>query len=163
MKTYNPIPSHPNYEISVKGTIRKIQTKAIKSQYIGSTGYYMVTFVYNRKSKPARVHRLIAEVYIPNPNKLPEINHKNGIKTDNRLRNMEWCTRLDNARHAFKTGLINNTGERNGKSKLKLAEVRQIKRLLKTGLSQEKIAAMFPVTRSTILGIKLGRLWHHVK
>ena len=165
MRIFKPIPSHPRYEISVDGIVRNGTTKAIKSQYIGYTGYYMVSASYQHKSKPLRVHRLLAEVYIPNPKNLPEINHKNGIRTDNSIDNLEWCSHAENVRHAFATGLANNTGEKNGQSKLKESDVVEIKWLLggsNGNISQAKIAKLFNVSRSTILGIHIGRLWKHI-
>ena len=63
-----------------EGIIRDAETKKIKSQYIGVTGYYMVSFSYNNKTKPQRVHRLLAPTYLPNPLNFPEINHIDGIK-----------------------------------------------------------------------------------
>lgn len=156
------IKDHPRYEIHRNGTIRNRESFNIKSQYIGSTGYYMVSFSYKNKSKPQRVHRLLASTFISNPNNYPCVNHKNGIKTDNRLCNLEWCTHSQNMKHAFETGLANNKGEKNGQSKLSKSQVKEIKELLKSGLSQYKIAEKYPVSRSCILGIKTGRLWNHI-
>ncbi len=159
---YKQIKEHPRYEISREGIIRNIKTMAIKSQYISSTGYYMISISYNNKSKPQRVHRLLAHTFIPNPDKKPEINHINGIKTDNDLSNLEWCTHTENVRHAFKIGLVNNTGIRNGRAKLNPGKVGEIKQLLNDNLSQYKIAKMFNVSRSCILKIHLGKTWTSV-
>lgn len=51
------------------------------------------------------LHRIIAQTFIPNPLNLPEVNHKNGIKDDNRVENLEWCTRSENLLHCYKTNL----------------------------------------------------------
>jgi hypothetical protein len=161
---FTPIPQHERYEISRDGVIRNRKNKKLKAQYIGSTGYYMVSFSYFNKSKPQRVHRLLAKTFIPNPNNLPEINHKNGNKLDYSLENLEWVNRTENVRHAFKTGLANNTGSNNGMCKLDEESVKIIKRMLQDGISQTKIAFKLnhKVTRSAISAISTGRLWRHI-
>ena len=158
MKEFISLPKHPRYEINMDGIIRNAKTKAIKSQYVGSTGYYMISFSYHNKSHPHRVHRLLAITYIPNPENKAQINHINGNKLDYNLSNLEWCTEQENKKHAFDIGLINNTGENNGMSILKEYQVKRIKRLLLDGLTQQSIADKYGVSRSCILGIKINRL-----
>jgi len=68
-------------------------------------GYFMLVLTrkYNRKLK--YIHRLVAETFIPNLNNLLEVNHIDGNKQNNRVDNLEWCTRLENIKHIYKTGL----------------------------------------------------------
>ena len=68
-------------------------------------GYFAIGLSKDNNFKRYSLHRLIAIAFIPNPDNKPHINHKNGIKTDNRSVNLEWCTPSENLIHAFETGL----------------------------------------------------------
>jgi hypothetical protein len=68
-------------------------------------GYYHVVLCKNGKKKDFYIHRLVAEAFIPNPDKKPHVNHLNGIKTDNRIENLEWVTPSENAIHACNMGV----------------------------------------------------------
>lgn len=86
------------YQVSSKGRIKR-DNHLIKP-VIQKTGYLCISLCKNGVSKTYRVHKLIAKVFIPNPNNYQSINHKNGNKQDNRIENLEWCTQAYNNWHA---------------------------------------------------------------
>lgn len=116
------------------------------------------------------IHILVLEAFIePRPNNLVA-NHKDGIKENNSINNLEWVTYSENLKHAFETGLRHpagkNThlvGEETSNAKLKNSEVACIKELLWFDISQTKIAKMFKTTTSTIQNIKVERTRSHIK
>lgn len=110
-----PIPEYEGlYSISDTGLIRS-EKNGIKRPYTTSAGYKQVNLYSNGKRKSLSVSRLLALVYIPNPNNYPIINHVNGIKTDNRIDNLEWCTQSMNVLHALRTGLVKTYNSRRAK------------------------------------------------
>lgn len=74
-------------------------------QHATQKGYLLATIQPNRIRQTKSVHRLVAKGYVPNPENKPQINHKNGLKNDNRSENLEWCTAKENILHAFSKGL----------------------------------------------------------
>lgn len=110
MEIWKTIKSLPNYEVSNHGRIRNNKTKRLMSLNCPSKLYtYVNLYVSPRKTKSCRVHRLVAETFISNPNNYPCVNHINGNKKDNHVDNLEWCSYSQNTLHAYKTGLIKQT------------------------------------------------------
>ena len=93
------------HEVSNFGRVRKSTTKRLLHPGLNTYGYPHFSFKYGNKMKCITVHRAVANAFIPNPQSKPQVNHKNGIKTDNRVDNLEWCTVSENINHAFRTGL----------------------------------------------------------
>ena len=92
------------YEVSDLGRIRN-KKGLIKKQFLSDKGYLKVELYKNGKSKKLRVHRLVAQAFIENQFNKNEVNHKNGIKIDNFVDNLEWMTTQENLQHAFENGL----------------------------------------------------------
>lgn len=100
-----------HYHVSSLGRIRsyRLGRRKILKGGVGSHGYVFVVLCINKTKTNHLVHRLVAEAFIPNIDGKSQVNHKNGIKHDNRVENLEWCTRQENEQHAWKLGLKKTT------------------------------------------------------
>lgn len=110
------------YQVSTFGRIKRLSRKTINEGLLGKNkelqlkekilkpstitkGYKGITLTKDKKRYPKKVHRLVAEAFIPNPNNKPQINHIDCNKSNNNVNNLEWCTNSENQKHAFKNGL----------------------------------------------------------
>lgn len=101
------------YEVSSKGNVRNLKTGRILKPFYNTKGYARVdlTRASSDKTKKALklVHRLVAQAFIPNPNKLPEVNHKDEIKANNNLDNLEWVSHRDNSNYGKRNERISKS------------------------------------------------------
>lgn len=110
-----------------------------------------------------RVHRMVAELFVLNPENKPEVNHKDCNKRNFHFSNLEWCTRSENQLHAIENGRINSPkGTKHWKNKLDEIQVLTIRKCLEDGMTQQKIADYFKVHRTCISAIKLNYHWGHL-
>ncbi len=102
---WKDIINFPDYQISNLGNVYSKKNYKIRKPFV-SNGYLSIYLFKNGKRYRKKIHRLVAEAFIPNPNNLPVINHIDGNKLNNIVSNLEWCTSKQNTIHAYKTGLM---------------------------------------------------------
>lgn len=150
------------YKINDSGTVFSINRKIYLKPFLNNSGYYRVNLRKNGSYKKHFVHRIVADNFIDNNENKNQINHINGIKTDNSVNNLEWSSRSDNQIHAYKTGLQKpSRGEINGHSLLKEKDVLEIRDLLKSEKASH-IAKKYGVKTNTIYSIKYRISWRHL-
>lgn len=168
MESWKPIPSlRGTYEASTRGRIRRGTAGryhpagfVLKPQLM--RGYERLIVYFDGSYLTRSVHRLVAEAFLgPLPDGM-QINHRNGIKSDNRLKNLEVCTAGHNSSHRTHVLKKQNPpprrpGERNGRAKLSDADMPTIFAMRAQGLSQQKIADHFGVNQTNISRVLLGK------
>ena len=158
METWKIVPWCIYYEVSSEGRVRNLRTAKIIGDWADGR-YRRVRLFGDGFSKRILLHRLIAQIFIPNPHNYPCINHKNGIKTDNSVTNLEWCSYSHNASHAWASGLRSGICS----FKLDILQAMTIKKCLADGgVKQKDIAKYFKVDPSSISHINIGVNWGKV-
>ena len=149
----------PKIHINKSGCI--ISKEKFVKIYNRNQGYVGLSLSKNKNRINKYLHRLLADTFIPNPENKPHVNHKNGVKNDNRLENLEWVSAKENIQHSFNIGL-SKRGENRHLSKLKNNQVLDIKDRLKNKEKQNNIAKIYRVSNATITNIKNGKIWYHI-
>lgn len=155
------------YRVSNLGRVMSIKFNKEKILKPSLERYYKIVLKNKGLKKTAKVHRLVAIAFIPNPENKPQVNHINGIKTDNRLTNLEWVTSSENCIHAMVTklyvnkGCKNKYGENHPASKITNDTVLRI-RELKSSLSVSEIASMFGLKYKNVYSILSRTTWKHI-
>lgn len=140
---------------------RRINPKVLTLQR-DKDGYSVVNLTKNENVKAVKVHRLVAIAFLSNECGLPEVNHIDGNKSNNRADNLEWCTHKSNHVHARKTGLICQTGESSVNHKLTYEEVKFIRTNCVKGdpkFGVTALARLFGVSAPTVSRIVNGIRW----
>jgi DNA-binding NarL/FixJ family response regulator len=153
---WKPIPNYVGlYEISNYGRIRKCDCNKIMKQNFSQDYLVIGLSDGSRIRKTHRVHRLVAMAFNCSDNPHLEVNHINGVKSDNRDINLEWISHSENSKHTFVSG--------NKTKKLTPEMVMKIKKMLKNGCIQKEIAEKFNVSTATISEINTNKKWINIK
>ena len=99
------------YQVSNLGRIKNNKGK-IKAYFLKREGYLSTHLYKNGKETPVYAHRVVAEAFIPNPENLPQVNHKDLNKKNNNVDNLEWCSRKENINHAIRNGVNRYEGKK---------------------------------------------------
>lgn len=162
------------YEISNRGRVKALSRRVdsgkchrewkehLSAYGTDAKGYFRVALSKNGKSETRKVHRLVAEAFLPNPKNLPQVNHKDGNKQNNAVENLEWCDGSENLHHAYLIGLKKVNGEHNPSAKLSCEDVLFIRKNYVPRDSEFGATALgkrFGVHRKTIGRIVSGSHW----
>jgi len=154
------------YEISNFGRLKRIgRSTGATNGYIvkGTTKYKYHQVALSKNNKPEYhifVHRLVAQAFIPNPENKPEVNHIDGNKLNNRVENLEWVTRSENAKHAGKNGLLKH-GENHHMAKLTEDQVVEIYKSSHKKADRFRLAHEYGISHHTVRNIQLKYTWKH--
>lgn len=151
------------YEVSNFGRVKALNHRRSKKEKLmspsGSGRYLHVGLHRGGKREHYSIHKLVLQAFLGNSDLT--VNHINGIKTDNSLKNLEYCSQRENVTHAIKTGLRDGRGEKNNKAKLTFDAIKNI-RENKFNLTVREFAACYNVFVSTIYKIINRETWRHV-
>lgn len=164
------------YQVSNLGRVRSLdriksdgifQHGTIRKTHLDACGYELVALSKNSVIKHWTVHRLVATAFIPNPNNLPQVNHKDEIRNHNTVDNLEWCTieYNQNYGHRRERSSKNSTGEKNARAILTEKDVLEIRRDYIPGDKKygvRPLAEKYGVKYVTITKITCGKIWKHL-
>ncbi len=178
-EVWKEVDGFPDYRVSNMGRIKSLSKLKVRSNKTGNFitkdriikqrhdvngGGYLYLSICNTAGKHQKTaHVIVANAFIPNPENKPEVNHKFGIKTDNRVSQLEWATKSENQKHSYRIGLNSKAGEKHHLAKLNDEKVSSIRKMSEVEkVPNFVIAKHFNVSQQTVCGIIKRRTWTHI-
>lgn len=165
-KDIREVPSHTWLKVDSEGNCYSSRTGSQLKPYTDRDGYLKVGSNYKGQNKRVFVHRAVALTFIPNPENKPCVNHKDSVRDNNHVDNLEWCTHKENTQHGLKHGFIKGApvGEANGFSVYEEKTIIKICQLLQDGLRNKEIYSKIGIPSSTgiVKDIRTGKTWNHI-
>ena len=156
---FKECPKNNKYLVTPCGLVANKTTRKILKPSINTKGYVQM-------DGPGKIHRCVAGAFIPNNDNKPQVNHIDGVKTNNNVENLEWVTNAENAKHKKENNLgktanvkLAATGSNNTQSKLDETIVGFIR---STSLSSSELSSIFEVSKATINDVRSKRTWKHI-
>src|SRR5688572_28302739 len=167
METWKPIKGTlsrygKSYYVSSEGRVKNAYGR-ILSFHKHYRGYIMGEVRTNHKERRRQIHRLVAEAFIPNPKNKPQVNHLNGIKSDNRVVNLEWCTNYENSVHARMNGFYppNKRGEDHQQAHLTNEQALGIRNAkLGNGITRKTLCKEYGVSIHVVKDVRHGKSYN---
>ncbi len=154
-----------HYKISNLGKVKSLKFggNRILKNCKHRAGYLKVCLSKNGVQNQILIHRLVAPPFISNPENKPFINHRDGNKKNNNLKNLEWCTASENMTHSFKNGFHGSRkGSLNGNAKLCEEQAKEIRQLYATkNYSQREVASKYNLSQTCIGDIVNYKRWNN--
>ena len=151
------------FEVSEEGVLRNHLTGKIVPHHINSWGYAVAAIYYEGRCVWARVHRLVAIAYIPNPKNKPIVHHKNHDRSDFSKGNLEWVTASENIQEGVDCGsIVAKRGEYSNLSSVSDEEIHEVCRLLQDGLRPVDIHRITGVTAKIVGDVRRRASWNHI-
>lgn len=160
MEQWKVVKGFENYLVSSLGNVKTVNGKLKKVVYDSKNNYGYVELWKNNKGKKFRIHRLVAETFIPNTLGKEQVNHIDGDKKNNCVSNLEWVTPKENIRHAIENDLSSiKYGSKNLASKLKEEDVKYIRENAGINKSVNDLSEIYNVSTTTIYNIINYKKW----
>ena len=164
------------YQVSNLGSVRSLSRyvkgkngnqykngKILKSN-TDKYGYLYYVICKHSICKSYKAHRLVLLAFKENPNNYPECNHLDGNKKNNYIKNLEWCDKSTNEKHAYKIGLKNSKGEKHSQAKLKSDDIKNIRKLRNVyNLTYKRIGDLYHISYGYAREIAIKEAWNHIK